>query len=307
MLHPTWPLILLLFRTVSTQNLCHETSFTVGDKYKFNVNHLKDHKPPSQKYTDKSNIYGFDVSSENVTLFNLADIVRAQDVDGHKVQTACAPRSLGPTNSTNRPAACSPESEKNLCPNSGGPCWIALGSCNQMTASLIDESDKDKGLHILYKNGDYKGSSFLVTINCCTKGACLDKKGLDSPATFKTSDCPLEAATCAEITSPFGCDCDSRAALDIALGKQEFHCDATPSGLSNSTSTGTLLLIFFFVIVGLYLAIGMGYNYKEGRRGEEMVPHLDMWKDLGGLIYDGFMYVKSCGEYREGVQYDTIG
>ena len=38
-----------------------------------------------------------------------------------------------------------------------------------------------------------------------------------------------------------------------------------------------------------------------------MVPHLDMWKDLGGLIYDGFMYIKTCGEYREGVQYDYIG
>lgn len=296
----------LILKTLSSQ-LCHETVIKIGD-VTFNVNHLKDHRPPSQKYSDISNIYAVKSSSKNYTFFNLGNVVQNQKVDGHTIQEGCHPRTTGPSRTTNRPAACAPESNEKLC-GTEKPCWIALGSCVQasMTASFIDKDDKNKGINILYKDGDYEGSSFLVKINCCTSDACLAKTGLDSPAILQTSDCPEGAAACVEMSSPFGCDCDQREQLDKKLRKKEFGCDATPSGLSSSTSTGTLLLIFFFIIVGLYLIIGMGYNYKEGRRGEEMIPHLDMWKDLGGLIYDGFMYVKSCGEYREGVQYDTIG
>ena len=56
--------------------------------------------------------------------------------------------------------------------------------------------------------------------------------------------------------------------------------------------------------MALYLGIGIGYNYSVGHRGQEAIPHLEMWKDLGGLIAEGFMFVKSCG--RDGVLYDSI-
>lgn len=304
-MQPNFLILFLLFSTSAAQSPCHDSIINIGDD-KFNVNHLKDHRPPYQIYSDKSNIYGKESSGDNFTLFNLADIVQAQEVDNHKIATRCQPRSNLPSSVSNKPAACAPEKKEHCDEN---PCWIALGSCDKMEASLIDKDDASKGLRIKYNNGDYQGSSFVITINCCSTGVCLEDQGLDSPAIFKTAaaDCPLGATACTEITSPFGCDCKTREAIDKRLSKEEFHCDATPSGLSSGTSTGTLLLIFFFLTVGLYLLIGIGYNYKEGRRGEEMIPHVEMWKDLGGLIYDGFMYVKSCGEYREGVQYDTIG
>ena len=94
------------------------------------------------------------------------------------------------------------------------------------------EIDRVLGLRIFIDTQlNLQDSSFVVTITCCTEGNCLQKKGLESPTIFKTSDsCPLEAKSCAEITSPFGCDCETRKKLDKQLGKKEFDCDKIPSG-----------------------------------------------------------------------------
>ena len=142
-----------IFKTVSSQ-LCHETVIEI-DNVKFNVNHLKDHRPPSQTYTDISNIYAYSTSTKNYTFFNLGDVVKKQKVDGHSIEDRCQPRSQGPRATSNRPAACAPESNEKLC-GKEKPCWIALGSCDSMTASFIDENNKDKGINILYEKGDYQ-------------------------------------------------------------------------------------------------------------------------------------------------------
>ena len=155
MLQLLWSLLLLLWRTVPIESACNGSSFSI-DGVVFNVNHLKDHRPPSQKYSDKSNIYGTDSSSKNYTFFNLADFVRAQKVDGHEIGNRCSPRSLGPSASTNWPAACSPESNKDLCDDPKKPCFVALGSCDHMFASFIDADHKEKGIHLKFTNGDYK-------------------------------------------------------------------------------------------------------------------------------------------------------
>lgn len=300
-------LALLLVLSANCQG-CEKTNVQIGD-LQYNLNHLKNHLPPHQKYKDRSNIYAANPdSSSEFIFFNVNDVVKSQEADKRKVTANCSPRSYGRGDSTTTtPVACMPETkQEENCPENR-PCWVALGSCKSVTPSLIDDKQPDKGINLLYTEGDIKDSTFVVQIHCCDSGACLDPTGLESPAVYRTSGCVLGAGYCVEITSPYGCDCEKRALIDTRLGKKEFHCDAIPSGLSGGTSTGTYLVIFFFVLVLLYLAIGMGYNYSEGRRGEEMLPQLDMWKDLGGLVYDGFMYIKTCGEYREGVQYDYIG
>jgi hypothetical protein len=151
-MQPTCAILFLLFRSVVTDFQCHDTEITIGDAL-FNVNHLKDHRPPYQTYSDKSNIYGKENSGNNYTFFNLANFVQTQDIDNHIIASRCQPRSNKLSTITNKPAACSPEIKENCDEN---PCWIALGSCDQMKPTLIDENDVKKGLHLKYNAGDYK-------------------------------------------------------------------------------------------------------------------------------------------------------
>ena len=73
---------------------------------------------------------------------------------------------------------------------------------------------------------------FVVSIKCCKSGDCLSKSGLDSPVKFEssTSKCPQNADYCVDFSSPYGCDCATRAEIDSNLGQKELRCDATPTG-----------------------------------------------------------------------------
>jgi len=287
---------------------CGLTELKVKD-VQFNFNHLKNHLPPSQTYQKQKNLYAKDPKDKNkFVFFNILDVVHSDKIDSKTIVENCSPKSLEPERTTNRPAACRLEEDKSKCPAKKQPCWIALGDCKNVTVSEINEKKLEEGVKILYKGGDKldektEAYSFLVKIKCCKSGDCL--KSLPSPITLASKDCE-GATSCVEFSSPYGCSCDDRTTLDKQLGVKEFDCALTPKGLKDGLSVGSWLLIFLFLVVGGYLGFGMAYNYNEGRRGMEMIPHLDMWCDIGGLIVDGFNYVKSCGEYRSGVQYSEI-
>eukprot|EP00756_Hemistasia_phaeocysticola_P032058 Hpha_TRINITY_DN16389_c1_g5::TRINITY_DN16389_c1_g5_i1::g.60055::m.60055 len=54
---------------------------------------------------------------------------------------------------------------------------------------------------------------------------------------------------------------------------------------------GCAFLIIFFVGGFVYLAAGAAFGYiKQEKRGVEMVPHLDFWKDFPYLVKDGVMF-----------------
>jgi len=56
-------------------------------------------------------------------------------------------------------------------------------------------------------------------------------------------------------------------------------------------STGSILLIILFVSSALYLILGMtGRFCLVGARGLEVVPHLEFWRDLPDLVFDGFKF-----------------
>eukprot|EP01059_Diplonema_ambulator_P030708 TRINITY_DN535_c0_g2_i2.p1 TRINITY_DN535_c0_g2~~TRINITY_DN535_c0_g2_i2.p1 ORF type:complete len:272 (+),score=71.38 TRINITY_DN535_c0_g2_i2:1847-2662(+) len=62
-------------------------------------------------------------------------------------------------------------------------------------------------------------------------------------------------------------------------------------GGGGGCKAGCAFLIIFFVGGFLYLAAGMAYNYKfKELRGVEMVPHLEFWKSVPGLVKDGGMF-----------------
>ena len=56
-------------------------------------------------------------------------------------------------------------------------------------------------------------------------------------------------------------------------------------------SWGSISLILFFVFVALYLGAGITYNVKvRGRQGLDMIPQLEYWKELPGLVKDGCVF-----------------
>ena len=61
---------------------------------------------------------------------------------------------------------------------------------------------------------------------------------------------------------------------------------------SGGLSWGSLTLILGLgVALPLYLGLGCYYNYKyHDARGIEMVPQLDYWKELPGLVHDGCVF-----------------
>uniref|UniRef100_A0A182UIJ7 Autophagy-related protein 27 n=1 Tax=Anopheles melas TaxID=34690 RepID=A0A182UIJ7_9DIPT len=59
-------------------------------------------------------------------------------------------------------------------------------------------------------------------------------------------------------------------------------------------STGTVLLIMLFVGFVSYFLIGATVNALYlGARGIEMVPHLDFWRGLPGLVRDGAQFLQN--------------
>lgn len=63
---------------------------------------------------------------------------------------------------------------------------------------------------------------------------------------------------------------------------------------SSGLSGGDVFLIIFFVGGFLYVVIGMAYNFQfKQLRGVEMVPNVDFWRGLPGLIKDGCVFTWS--------------
>lgn len=137
---------------LSADELCHDTLIKINEQT-FNLNHLKDHLPPNQNYKDKANIYAESSDKKQYAFFNLGDIVRSQSSsvsNRPKIKDRCKPTSNGPRSTTNRPAACMQEPDTKNCDSGEKVCWIALGSCDSMKASVMGDN---MGINILYENG----------------------------------------------------------------------------------------------------------------------------------------------------------
>lgn len=59
-------------------------------------------------------------------------------------------------------------------------------------------------------------------------------------------------------------------------------------------STGTVLLIMLFVVAVSYFLIGATVNaFYIGARGVEIIPHVDFWRGLPGLVRDGAQFLQN--------------
>jgi len=148
--------------------------------------------------------------------------------------------------------------------------------------SWLDSTKPAAGLTLRYENGDYCGGTGkktrIVTIHmpCAptTDGRKIEVESdtTDSCSgngyTFKFPTCH----TCIE-----GCN-------GLAL------------------SQGSVLIILGCVVFLVYLSLGCWYNHRTYNTayGLESLPHLEHWKTLPGLVYDGMRY-----SYRHGMKLYT--
>jgi len=67
-----------------------------------------------------------------------------------------------------------------------------------------------------------------------------------------------------------------------------------PDGPKGGLSGGTVFLIILLVLIPVYIAGGCVYKMKtKGTTGMESCPNVDFWRDLPGLVKDGFRFTFS--------------
>jgi len=63
-------------------------------------------------------------------------------------------------------------------------------------------------------------------------------------------------------------------------------------GGGGGLSGGSVFIIVVIVVTVVYFAAGFAYkSLVKGTRGVESIPHVDYWRDLPGLVADGFRFV----------------
>jgi len=69
------------------------------------------------------------------------------------------------------------------------------------------------------------------------------------------------------------------------------------SGGGKKLSIGSILLIVLLVLVVIYISAGITYNrIRKQKSGFELIPNVDLWTSLPGLVKDGVFFIisKTC-------------
>ncbi|KAK5574654.1 hypothetical protein RB653_009907 [Dictyostelium firmibasis] len=157
---------------------------------------------------------------------------------------------------------------------------------NQTINGLINELDQlFQGNFYLYVNGDY----YNVT---------LDK----TPFTFNYSVTPL----------PKG----ERDLSNVTFLEGCYHSPNNENSSGNNNNIGKHFIgggwVFIIILVSfvtVYMVGGVLINkFKNDKSGLDLIPNKDSWSNLGGLISDGFGFVKSkiTGSTSGGSGYSSI-
>eukprot|EP01107_Rhizomastix_libera_P016459 TRINITY_DN687_c0_g1_i4.p1 TRINITY_DN687_c0_g1~~TRINITY_DN687_c0_g1_i4.p1 ORF type:complete len:238 (+),score=31.90 TRINITY_DN687_c0_g1_i4:169-882(+) len=177
------------------------------------------------------------------------------------------------------------------------------------------EKDHDYWMHVCGKlsHGDCSADSMICQIAGAESKSCGI---LSSLAGSDSSDGGDKGVTLAINGGTEGCETGLYRSSTIYLScgttttVYDFHEDTchynfwvrSPAGCPASKgksdskskkglSGGSVILIILLVCTVLYIGCGIGYNYKfAGKRGAEMLPNLQFWKDLPALCRDGFLF-----------------
>jgi len=93
-------------------------------------------------------------------------------------------------------------------------------------------------------------------------------------------------------------------ATDVKMGTQEvyFPKSIRPRLITKTVvSPGGIILLIVGLLLAIYLFVGMGYNFiRNKHRGITILPHFYFWADLPSLIWDGVMFIVTCGKRGSG-------
>jgi len=68
-------------------------------------------------------------------------------------------------------------------------------------------------------------------------------------------------------------------------------------GGSEGLSGGSVILIILVVVIPIYLVGGMVFNkVRRNATGVELIPNLEFWKVVPGLVKDGFLFIIRRGQ-----------
>jgi len=73
-----------------------------------------------------------------------------------------------------------------------------------------------------------------------------------------------------------------------------FACptNAPPPGTGGGLSGGGIFLILVFCLFAVYVAAGITYNVvRKKATGKEIIPNIEFWSSLPGLVKDGVMFI----------------
>eukprot|EP01107_Rhizomastix_libera_P006371 TRINITY_DN20494_c0_g1_i1.p2 TRINITY_DN20494_c0_g1~~TRINITY_DN20494_c0_g1_i1.p2 ORF type:complete len:240 (-),score=62.66 TRINITY_DN20494_c0_g1_i1:832-1551(-) len=148
-------------------------------------------------------------------------------------------------------------------------------SKGKLTTAATTGGEDGKGLKVSYSQGD----------------ECSDGKKWSSQVTLVCDQSVLGNGEVTNAVNDFG------TCLTTVTMKSKYAC-ANKSSKSASAkkglSTGSVILIIFFSCVAVYIVAGCVFNYKKNdKRGIEMVPNIDFWKDIPSLVVDGFLFAKN--------------
>uniref|UniRef100_A0A6P7G7D8 Cation-dependent mannose-6-phosphate receptor-like n=1 Tax=Diabrotica virgifera virgifera TaxID=50390 RepID=A0A6P7G7D8_DIAVI len=78
--------------------------------------------------------------------------------------------------------------------------------------------------------------------------------------------------------------------LSLVLSSPKLCIQTEEHGMSG----GSVFLLIFFIVAGVYFVGGAALMYFiRGARGVEMIPNIDFWRNLPGLIKDGLIFLLS--------------
>jgi len=142
------------------------------------------------------------------------------------------------------------------------------------------------------------------------------------PRTVTDCSCNLRTETRAAVlsTTPrqffFKCSSTSQPALSgtvdtmacivkLVLTHNQSWCNRASA--SSKISGGTIFLIVLLVSSFVYIVVGCIYNHRKGAAGMEKCPNFGFWRDVPGLVKDGFAYtwakLRGCCRKSE---YETL-
>eukprot|EP00828_Plagiopyla_frontata_P021080 TRINITY_DN2724_c0_g1_i1.p1 TRINITY_DN2724_c0_g1~~TRINITY_DN2724_c0_g1_i1.p1 ORF type:complete len:241 (-),score=37.45 TRINITY_DN2724_c0_g1_i1:164-886(-) len=146
-----------------------------------------------------------------------------------------------------------------------------IGRDRDMSASFIDERDKNKGFKFSYGSGDICQNSENAIENgqprkVNFKVMCGDKQDENWKFTTINSMDVTKCNLLFTINSPAGC----------------------LAGASSDGTSATKILLYIIFVVVIYLACGVIYNQKvNSLQGMEAIPHKDFWKESPMVAKDG--------------------